>query len=307
MTVAEMQARIGEIRSLLGVHGAVRAAPLPSPATTFAAALAAATPSAPSGGSATGERAVALAKEHLGVPYVWGGSTPAGFDCSGLVQHTFERLGIDLPRVSRDQASAGSAVANLSEARPGDLVFYGRPVDHVGIYAGNGEMVVAPRRGDVVKVQKVDVDRITHIRRVIPDAVAPAAARPQAVPGDVPYADLFAAAGARHGVSSTLLASVARAESSFNPNARSQAGALGLMQLMPGTARSLGVDPLDPRQAVDGAARLLASHLRQFGSVELALAAYNAGPGAVTRHRGVPPYRETQTYIRRVLAGIGGS
>jgi soluble lytic murein transglycosylase-like protein len=79
------------------------------------------------------------------------------------------------------------------------------------------------------------------------------------------------------------------------------------MQLMPSTARGLGVDPRDPAQAVDGAARLLSSHLRRFGSTSLALAAYNAGPGAVERYAGVPPYRETQQYVQRVLgyAGVG--
>jgi len=301
MSVVAVQARIDEIRAMIGVRSAVTARP--SSSTSFAAALQSAREApARSGSAATGERAVALAKEHLGVPYVWGGTTPAGFDCSGLVQHTFRRLGIELPRVSRDQARAGAPVASLDQARPGDLVFYGRPVDHVGIYAGDGEMVVAPRRGDVVKVQKVDTGRVVAIRRVVGDGD-----EPRVSAGAVPYANLFEAAGARHGVSPALLASVARHESGFDPTARSRAGALGLMQLMPSTARSLGVDPLDPPSAVDGAARLLASHLRQFGSTELALAAYNAGPGAVTRHGGVPPYRETQAYVRRVLADLGGS
>lgn len=117
-----------------------------------------------------------------------------------------------------------------------------------------------------------------------------------------PYADLFAAAGARHGVDPNLLSAVAWAESGYRPDAVSPAGAQGLMQLMPGTAQGLGVqDPFDPAQAVDGAARLLAGHLRKYqGSVPLALAAYNAGPGAVARHGGVPPYAETQAYIAKI-------
>ncbi|MGE3621768.1 MAG: lytic transglycosylase domain-containing protein [Acidimicrobiia bacterium] len=124
--------------------------------------------------------------------------------------------------------------------------------------------------------------------------------------GDVPYADLFAAAGARHGIPPALLAAVARAESGFDPRAVSRAGAQGLMQIMPATARGLGVDPLVPEQAVDGAARLLAGHLERFGSVELALAAYNAGGGAVARYGGVPPYEETRAYVARILADLGG-
>lgn len=118
----------------------------------------------------------------------------------------------------------------------------------------------------------------------------------------VPFGDLFVQAGRRHGVDPELLAAVADAESGYDPTAVSHAGAQGLMQLMPGTAAGLGVtDPFDPTQAVDGASRLLAGHLDQFGSTELALAAYNAGPGAVTRFGGVPPYAETQAYVPKVL------
>ncbi len=79
------------------------------------------------------------------------------------------------------------------------------------------------------------------------------------------------------------------------------------MQLMPATASGLGVDPFEPSEAVDGAARLLSSYLEEYGSVEIALAAYNAGPGAVARYGGVPPYAETQAYIRRVLSMMEGT
>ncbi len=105
----------------------------------------------------------------------------------------------------------------------------------------------------------------------------------------------------KYGVDPQLVLAVVQQESGFRADARSPAGAMGLMQLMPATARSLGVDPLEPAEAVDGAARLLKSHLQRFGATELALAAYNAGPGAVTKHGGIPPYKETQTYVRRVL------
>lgn len=100
----------------------------------------------------------------------------------------------------------------------------------------------------------------------------------------------------------TLFRSNIQIESAFNPNAQSHVGAIGLGQLMPATARDLGVDPHDMRQNLDGSARYLLQMLRLFGSRELALAAYNAGPEAVQRHGGVPPYTETQGHVRKVMA-----
>ena len=116
--------------------------------------------------------AVDAAQQFLGVPYVWGGESPSGFDCSGLVQYAYGQLGVSLPRVAADQARVGQPVASLADARPGDLVAFHDPVDHIGIYAGNGLMVVAPKTGDVVKVQAIQ-DEPTAIRRVLPSTTAP--------------------------------------------------------------------------------------------------------------------------------------
>lgn len=124
------------------------------------------------------------------------------------------------------------------------------------------------------------------------------------VRGSVPYAALFNEAGERYGVDPALLASVAQIESAFDPTAISSAGAQGLMQFMPATAGEMGVDSFDPASAVDGAARYLRRELDRFGSVDLALAAYNAGAGAVQRHGGIPPFAETQRYVEKVLSAL---
>ena len=127
---------------------------------------------------------------------------------------------------------------------------------------------------------------------------------PAAAGGALPFGAEIDAAASRHGVDPALLRALVRQESGFDPAARSPAGALGLTQLMPATARSLGVtNPLDPAQALEGGAKYLRQQLDRFhGDVARALAAYNAGPGAVERFGGVPPYAETQEYVRRVQA-----
>lgn len=109
------------------------------------------------------------------------------------------------------------------------------------------------------------------------------------------------AAARRHGVPEDLFLRLVRQESGWNPNAVSSKGALGLAQLLPTTAATLGVDPADPRQNLEGGARYLALQYRNFGTWRLALAAYNAGPGAVIRYGGVPPFAETQGYVVAIL------
>lgn len=116
------------------------------------------------------------------------------------------------------------------------------------------------------------------------------------------FDDLIRDASRREGVDEHLVKAVVEAESNFDPRAVSSAGAKGLMQLMDGTARALGVkDSFDPVSNVAGGVKFLRSLLDRFGSIPLALAAYNAGPGAVERHRGIPPYEETRNYVERVL------
>ncbi|MDX5384782.1 MAG: lytic transglycosylase domain-containing protein [Rhodobacterales bacterium] len=118
-----------------------------------------------------------------------------------------------------------------------------------------------------------------------------------------PYLAMARDAARRHGVPEDLFLKLVQQESGFNPKARSHKGALGLAQLMPETARVLRVDPMDPYQNLDGGARYLMQQYRAFGNWRLALAAYNAGPGAVQKHGGVPPFRETQNYVRVIWGG----
>jgi len=362
--LAEVSARIAQLQAMLGVRpagtlgSAASATANPTSSAAFSSALSDALGS-PSAGAAAGQQAVSLARSYTGVPYRWGGTDPStGLDCSGLTQLVYRQLGVDLPRVAADQSRAGTEVASLADAQPGDLVFFGEPAHHVGIYVGDGKMIDAPHTGSTVGEHSVSgYGTVSHIRRVTAGATTgqtgPAAGRLAAAGlgggtgstellaasglsssatssllsmlGSVssgvsaasapltsaaagpsltgPYADLFTAAGRRHGVDPALLSAVARTESSYDPSAVSPAGARGLMQLMPATARGLGVNPDDPAQAVDGAARLLGGLLTRYGGdTSTALAAYNAGPGAVARYGGVPPFSETRTYVQRVLS-----
>ena len=130
----------------------------------------------------------------------------------------------------------------------------------------------------------------------------------QSAGGNADIDAIIADAARKHNLDEGLLRAVITAESNYNPKATSPKGAMGLMQLMPGTARDLGVtNAYDPAQNVDGGARYLRQMLDQFGTVENALAAYNAGPGAVATYNGVPPYAETQNYVNKIMKMLGGS
>jgi soluble lytic murein transglycosylase-like protein len=117
-----------------------------------------------------------------------------------------------------------------------------------------------------------------------------------------PFRQSISTASSRYGIDPALIRAVIHAESAFRSDAKSRAGALGLMQLMPATARELGVaDPLSPHENIQGGTRYLAQLLKKTrGNITTATAAYNAGPGAVERFGGIPPYKETETYVKRV-------
>lgn len=120
------------------------------------------------------------------------------------------------------------------------------------------------------------------------------------------YRALAAQIAEEEGVDPALFTRLIEAESSFRPDVTSSAGAYGLAQLMPGTAAELGVDPSDPVQNLRGGARYLREQLDRFGDPALALAAYNAGPGNVSRYGGIPPFEETQNYVARILGEYSG-
>ena len=165
--------------------------------------------------------------------------------------------------------------------------------------------VAAPARGADATVGPVPTFEraLTEATSGGPDGGTGWAAKLPAEAG--PFLDDIRRAADAAGVDPRLVAAVAWTESGFRPDAVSSAGARGLMQLMPATARGLGVDPRDPTQNLEGGARYLAQQLQRFGRTDLALAAYNAGPGNVARHGGIPPFAETRAYVERVLERLG--
>jgi len=114
----------------------------------------------------TGARALAAALTAKGTPYVWGGTRPGGFDCSGLMLWSFKKAGLSLPRTAAAQSSVGQPVS-LANLQPGDLVFFYSPVSHVGIYVGNGQVLNAPQTGDVVKLSPISRMPFHNARRIV--------------------------------------------------------------------------------------------------------------------------------------------
>src|SRR5688500_8215745 len=165
---------------------------------------------------------------------------------------------------------------------------------------GNGGQDFASQLTAATSVAQPAADVAPVAQGATTMALSGPAAGSSALPPGVPYGAEITAAARRHGIDPALLAGLVRQESNFDPTAGSHAGARGLTQLMPATAAGLGVtDVTDPLQSLEGGAKYLAQQLATFGGdVTKALAAYNAGPGAVQRYGGVPPYAETQAYVQ---------
>lgn len=168
---------------------------------------------------------------------------------------------------------------------------------HVTSYELDGERLRLTMTGGTMEIPASAVVRVDP-----EDTFTPARIKQL----DVPYASFIAASARAHGVAPELVASVIAVESNFNPNAVSWRSACGLMQLLPLTAKHLGVTEIfDPQQNIEAGTRYLKQLLVRYnGNLTLALAAYNAGPDRVEQYRNVPPYRETRDYIRRVNAKI---
>ncbi|HEY2012889.1 MAG TPA: lytic transglycosylase domain-containing protein [Bryobacteraceae bacterium] len=165
----------------------------------------------------------------------------------------------------------------------------------IRLYQGQGFVEM-----DAALVQAFEEDESVPQAPALANA-APASAPVAAVPRPMTPGEMADAAADKYGLPRKLVRSVMAAESGFAPNALSPKGAVGLMQLMPATALSLGVDPNDPAQNVDGGTRYLRDLLQKYdGYLWHALAAYNAGPGAVDKYNGVPPYRETIHYVWKI-------
>jgi soluble lytic murein transglycosylase-like protein len=205
----------------------------------------------------------------------------------------------------------------------------------VGVTAASAEIVVMTSGRTVsIKGHKIAGDSIvltlrsggevtcdrTLIDKILPDEVPhPEPEPPQVAAKESPrlpsrgvqlrdsiYAELISAAAQTHGVDPILVQALIQVESNYQPRARSHKGAMGLMQLMPATAREYRVrNAYDPKANVDAGVRKLKSLIDKYGVFDLALAAYNAGEGAVERFKGIPPYRETQNYVSRILSIAG--
>lgn len=175
-------------------------------------------------------------------------------------------------------------------------------------------VVLTLRAGGEVTCDRSLIDRIVPDEVPYPEPTPAAEALDQgakvpdvtALLQSTPYGEIISALSETHGVDPLLVRALIQVESNYQPRARSRKGALGLMQLMPATARTYKLhNPFDPRANIEAGVKHLKSLIDRLGNVELGLAAYNAGEGAVARFKGVPPYRETRNYVSRILSLAG--
>jgi Transglycosylase SLT domain len=211
-------------------------------------------------------------------------------------------------------AAAFVLTAGAGQAQA-EIVFLtsGRFISVKGHRVDGDRIVLALRTGGEVTcdrslIEKIVADEVPYpepVQAVVPPALEQGPAT-GALLQSTPYGEIISAVSEAHGVDPLLVRAVIQVESNYQTRARSRKGAMGLMQLMPATARSYNVrNPFDPRANIEAGIKHLKSLIDRFGQVDLGLAAYNAGEGAVAKFNGIPPYRETRKYVSRILALAG--
>ena len=203
---------------------------------------------------------------------------------------------------------AGSLVTAVPASAEIVVLTSGRTMSVKGHRIDGNSIVLTLRSGGEVTCDK------SLVRQVLPDEVPhPEPVQVQTAQGraadalkSTPYGEIIAALSEAHGVDPMLVKALIQVESNYKPRARSPKGAMGLMQLMPSTAREYKVrNPFDPKANIEAGIKHLKSLIERFKGVEVALAAYNAGEGAVRKFKGIPPYRETRNYVARILSIAG--
>jgi soluble lytic murein transglycosylase-like protein len=217
-----------------------------------------------------------------------------------------------LPRMIsavRITLAAAFALAIIAAPAQAEIVHLttGRTLSVKGHRIDGETIVLTLRGGGEVNIDKSLVDKVVpdEVPYPEPDPVISAAEQVTSVLAGTPYAELISSMSEAHGVDPNLVRALIQVESNYRPKAKSPKGAMGLMQLMPSTAREYKVrNPYDPKANISAGVKHLKSLIDRWG-VELALAAYNAGEGAVKKFNGVPPYRETRNYVSKILSLAG--
>jgi hypothetical protein len=204
------------------------------------------------------------------------------------------------------EAPASAEIVFLSSGRTLSVKAHRLDGDNIVLTLRSGGEVTC-NKDLITKIDQDDVPYIEPDAPKAPEPVKTTDADQENLLEGTPYAEIIAAASEAEGVNPMLVRAVIQVESKFRPTARSRKGAMGLMQLMPATAREYNVrNPFEPKANIEAGIKHLKTLIDRFGSsIELGLAAYNAGPGAVEKFNGIPPYRETRDYVRRILSLSG--
>jgi len=202
---------------------------------------------------------------------------------------------------------ASAELVYLSSGRTLSVKSHKVDGDHIVLTLRSGGEVTC----DKSLIEKVEPDEVAYVDPDAPQAAEPEATAPtqpdESLLDETPYGEIIDSVSEAQGINPMLVRALIQVESKFRPTARSRKGAMGLMQLMPSTAREYNVrNPFEPKANIEAGIKHLKSLIDRFGSsLELALAAYNAGPGAVEKFNGIPPYRETRNYVSRILSLAG--